>query len=144
MALIFARLARNYIKAGYFPTDEESIASIANLLRMPDQGNVRMLDPCCGEGTALADLRQLLTVARGSAAGAEAFGIELDRDRARHAKQILDRVLQADIHDVIVRPRSMGRRSSFSASAQRSWRPTCRMDTPRRTLRWRTLSMPPT
>lgn len=108
MALIFARLARNYIKAGYFPTDEDSIARIANLLRMPDQGNVRMLDPCCGEGTALADVRQLLTVARGAAAGAEAFGIELDRGRARHAKQILDRVLQADVHDVIVKPRSMG------------------------------------
>lgn len=109
MALIFARLAQNYIKAGYFPTDEETITRIANLLRLPDEGSVRMLDPCCGEGTALADVRQLLTSAQGLAtAGAEAFGIELDRDRARHAKQILDRVLHADVHDVIVKPRSMG------------------------------------
>lgn len=108
MALMFARLAHNFVKNGYFPTDEESIRRIANLLAMPDKGNVRMLDPCCGEGTALADVRQLLTVDRGSAAGAEAFGIEIDGDRARHAKQILDRVIHADVHDVVVRPRSMG------------------------------------
>lgn len=109
MALIFARLAHNYIKAGYFPTDEESVTRIANLLRMPDSGGVRMLDPCCGEGTALADMRHLLTTERGlSVANAEALGIELDRERARHAKQILDRVIQSDMHDVVVRPRSMG------------------------------------
>lgn len=35
-----------------------------------------MFDPCCGEGSALADLRQLLTVDRGRIGGAEAFGIE--------------------------------------------------------------------
>lgn len=109
MALIFARLARNYINAGYFPTDEATITRIANLLRLPEKGSVRMLDPCCGEGTALADVRQLLSVAQGGAiASVEAFGIELDPDRARHAKQILDRVIQADVHDMVVKPRSMG------------------------------------
>lgn len=108
MALMFSRLAHNHVKNGYFPTDEESVRRTSNLLCMPDKGHVRMLDPCCGEGTALADVRQLLTVERGCAAGAEALGIELDRERARHAKQILDRVIQADVHDVVVKPRSMG------------------------------------
>ncbi|WP_233168007.1 DUF6094 domain-containing protein [Xylophilus sp. ASV27] len=107
MALIFARLARNYVKAGYFPTDEASIQRISNMLCMPESGSVRMLDPCCGEGTALADVRHLLVSARGAAAGAEAFGIELDPERARHAKQLLDRVIRADVHDVVVKPRSM-------------------------------------
>lgn len=108
MALMFARLARNFVKAGYFPTDEATIERVANLLRLPEQ-DVRMLDPCCGEGTALADLRQLLQERCGAKDQvAETYGIELDPERARHAKGLLDRVVQADMHDVIVRPRSMG------------------------------------
>ena len=108
MALMFSRLAHNYVKNGYYPTDEESIRRISNLLQMPEKGGIRMFDPCCGEGSALADLRQLLTVDRVRIGGAEAFGIELDRDRARHAKGILDRVIHSDVHDVVLKPRSMG------------------------------------
>ncbi|GKS73298.1 class I SAM-dependent methyltransferase [Acidovorax sp. SUPP950] len=109
MALMFARLARNFVKNGYFPTDETTIERVANLLRMPEDATARMLDPCCGEGTALADLRQLLQVQPAAGAGAiETYGIELDVERARHARSVLDRVVQADVHDVIVRPRSMG------------------------------------
>lgn len=108
MALMFARLARNYVKNGYFPTDEESIRRTCNLLSLPGKGGVRMLDPCCGEGTALADVRELLTVNRSLAAGAETFGIELDAERAQHAKKILNRVVRADMHDVVIKPRSMG------------------------------------
>ncbi|WP_234385205.1 DUF6094 domain-containing protein [Paracidovorax avenae] len=108
MALMFARLARNFVKAGYFPTDEATIECVANLLRLPEQ-DARMLDPCCGEGTALADLRRLLQERAGADDQVvEAYGIELDPERARHAKGLLDRVVQADMHDVIVRPRSMG------------------------------------
>lgn len=108
MALMFTRLARNFIKAGYFPTDEATVERIGNMLRMPEKGSVRLLDPCCGEGTALADVCQMLTASQPSCAGAEAFGIELDVERARHAKQILDRVIHADVHDVVVKARSMG------------------------------------
>ncbi|WP_354665154.1 DUF6094 domain-containing protein, partial [Escherichia coli] len=56
---MFSRLAHNYVKNGYYPTDEESIRRISNLLQMPGEGGIRMFDPCCGEGSALADLRQL-------------------------------------------------------------------------------------
>ena len=108
MALIFARLAQNYVKAGYYPTDAVTIERIGNMLRMPEKGSVRLLDPCCGEGTALADVRHMLIASQASGAGAEAFGIELDVERARHAKQILDRVIHADVHDVVVKARSMG------------------------------------
>lgn len=54
MALIFQRLARNFIKNGYFPTDE---TTIERLLAMFDvkPGLVRLIDPCCGEGIALAE-----------------------------------------------------------------------------------------
>lgn len=57
MALIFSRLAHNFVKAGYFPTDEVTLERIGQMLRLAPAGNVRMLDPCCGEGTALADTR---------------------------------------------------------------------------------------
>ncbi|RMX08217.1 SAM-dependent methyltransferase [Corticibacter populi] len=114
MALIFARLARNFIKAGYFPTDAGTLERLGNMLALPPapQGSYRLLDPCCGEGTALADLRQML-IAREQAAGAvqrhiEALGIEFDKERAWHAKTVLNRVIHSDMHDVVVKPRSMG------------------------------------
>lgn len=110
MALIFSRLARNFVKAGYFPTDEVTLERIGRMLALPSAGHVRMLDPCCGEGTALADVRQLLNDERqsDSTSTVEAFGIELDAERAWHAKQLLDRVLHTDVHDAVVKMRSMG------------------------------------
>jgi 23S rRNA G2445 N2-methylase RlmL len=110
MALIFSRLARNFIKAGYFPTDEVTLQRIGQMLKLPPTGLVRMIDPCCGEGTAIADLRHMLAAQKeeGVTATTEALGIELDSERAWHAKKLLDRVLHTDIHDAVVKPRSMG------------------------------------
>lgn len=110
MALIFSRLARNFVKAGYFPTDEVTLERIGRMLALPSVGHVRMLDPCCGEGIALADVRQLLSDERpsDSTSTVEAFGIELDAERAWHAKQLIDRVLHTDVHDAVVKARSMG------------------------------------
>lgn len=112
MALIFSRLARNFIKNGYFPTDGSTLERIGNLLALPDGGDIRMLDPCCGEGTALADVRQMLqanarelVIQHGHV---EALGIEFNKERAWHAKSVLDRVIHADVHDVVVKPRSVG------------------------------------
>ena len=104
MALIFQRLARNFIKNGYFPTDEVTLERIVSALDV-DGAALRILDPCCGEGTALAEVKQHLTTA-----GAEvtAFGIEYDRERAWHAKTLLDRVAHADFNDCLVGPRSVG------------------------------------
>ena len=57
MALIFQRLARNFIKNGYFPTDELSLTRIlSHIAPAEEHGLIRLLDPCCGEGTALAEL----------------------------------------------------------------------------------------
>lgn len=74
MALIFQRLARNYIKNGYFPTDEVTLSRILAAL---DVGalRIRVLDPCCGEGVALAEAKHFLT---SSGALAEAFGGDID------------------------------------------------------------------
>lgn len=104
MALIFQRLARNFIKNGYFPTDEITLGRILPALDI-DGGNLQILDPCCGEGTALAEVKHHLTEC---GAVVTANGIEYDTERAWHAKQILDRVAHSDVNDVFISARSQG------------------------------------
>jgi hypothetical protein len=104
MALIFQRLARNFIKHGYFPTDGETLARILSALDIGGAA-LRMLDPCCGEGVALAELKHHLT---GCGANVTAYGIECDRERAWHAKGLLDTVAHSDVADVLITARSMG------------------------------------
>ena len=104
MALIFPRLARNFICNGYFPTDEVTLERILGALDA-DGPQLRILDPCCGEGTALAEVRRHLG---DCGAAVSALGVEFDRDRAWHAKRLLDTVLHADVADVFVSGRSIG------------------------------------
>ena len=102
MGLIFQRLARNFIKNGYFPTDEVTIGRILNAIDIGGP-KLRILDPCCGEGVALAEIKHHLVE---SGAVVEALGIEYDADRAWHSKQILDRVAHSDMNDVNLTLRS--------------------------------------
>ena len=104
MALIFQRLARNFIKNGYFPTDEATLARILNTLDIGG-ADVRVLDPCCGEGSALAEVKHHLTEC---GARVEALGVEFDAERAWHAKGLLDTVAHSDVADVFVTARSVG------------------------------------
>jgi tRNA1(Val) A37 N6-methylase TrmN6 len=104
MALMFPRLAQNFIKNGYFPTDEVTLARILNGLDI-GAGAVRVFDPCCGEGVALAEVAHHLM---DCGATVEALGVEYDSERAWHAKKLLTTVLHSDINDVVCSPRSMG------------------------------------
>ena len=107
MALMFSRLARNFVKNGYFPTDEETLRRIQTCL-IPGKGRtIRVLDPCCGEGTALADLSWALWERMEEAPLVESYGVEFDKERAWHAKSILYRAIHADVHDVVIKPRSV-------------------------------------
>ncbi len=105
MALMFQRLARNFIKNGYFPTDADTTGRILAALAPADHP-MRILDPCCGEGVALAEAAAYLR--NGESTRVAAFGIEYDAERAYHAKSLLDRVLHADLMDSVVQPRSFG------------------------------------
>jgi tRNA1(Val) A37 N6-methylase TrmN6 len=104
MALIFPRLARNFVKNGYFPTDEETLARIVSAIDI-DGAGVRIVDPCCGEGAALAEAKRHLVEC---GATVEALGIEFDQERAWHAKQWLDTVIHSDVNDVFLTHRSCG------------------------------------
>ncbi|MDT3671802.1 MAG: DUF6094 domain-containing protein [Aromatoleum sp.] len=104
MALIFPRLANNFIKNGYFPTDQATLERIVTALDVA--GNeLRILDPCCGEGAALHRVGEALAEC---GAAVQTCGVEFDAERAWHAKTVLDLAIHADIQDVVVAPRSMG------------------------------------
>ena len=102
-ALVFPRLARNFIKNGYYPTDDETIARTLSFLAPSDEGQMRILDPCAGEGVALAECKHHLgrdfTVA---------YGIEYDSERAWHAKTVLDHCAHADFNSCVVSYGSFG------------------------------------
>ena len=103
MALMFQRLAHNYAKNGYFPTDAETTNRILNALNPAQSGVMRIIDPCAGEGVALRECKHWL----GDAA-TQAFGIEYDEERAWHAKKLLDRCIHGDFNDCIIGRRQFG------------------------------------
>lgn len=75
------------IKMGYYPTPPRVVAMISTWLGSSEP--LAALDPCCGEGRALADLLQRRS-------GAAGYGVELDRSRAFEARKRLKKVLHTD------------------------------------------------
>ena len=104
MALMFSRLAHNFIKNGYFPTDDVTLSRVLAALSLAGD-RARIHDPCCGEGVALAEMKQHLA---SEGAAVQALGVEYDAERAMHAKQLLDVAILSDVHDVILTRRSCG------------------------------------
>jgi len=85
-----ARLA-SQIKLGYYPTPPEVVEQVKKLFHF--EPGARLLDPCCGEGKALH------AVAEG--ADVLTYGVELDKERFKEAKDFVDNVLWADaLHEV--------------------------------------------
>ncbi|MBN1179936.1 MAG: hypothetical protein JXD18_12045, partial [Anaerolineae bacterium] len=77
-------------KMGYYPTPISQVALVASWLGVEPGKPVRLLDPCVGEGEALAALARAL-VQQG--ARVETWGVELSPGRAEKAAACLDRVL---------------------------------------------------
>ncbi|MFD1676089.1 DUF6094 domain-containing protein [Alicyclobacillus fodiniaquatilis] len=86
-------------KGGYYPTPTTMVRKI--LARLSFSGQTRLIDPCCGEGDALA------LVASAAPQGSEAYGIELDGHRAEEAGQKLTKVVQCAYEVARVEPQSM-------------------------------------
>lgn len=103
MALVFPRLARNFIKNGYFPTDEPTLESICSHFTLPS-GHVSIFDPCVGEGYALDAIRNHLS----QTAKATSYAVEYDEERAYHAKTLHDNMIHGDIQDCIVKNTQFG------------------------------------
>jgi len=99
---MFPRLARNFVKNGYFPTDESTLERALTALA-PSDGPMCILDPCAGEGVAIAETAHAL--GRGQV---QAFAVEYDAERARHARQLVDRCIHGDLMDTLISRQAFG------------------------------------
>lgn len=122
MALMFQRLARNFANNGYFPTDEKTTEGILSRLGFDikknknKQGVVRILDPCCGEGAALSECSEYMKTyltnhqANNNNTKVETVGIEIDQERAYHAKSMinLDTIVHGNLSDCYIAQRQFG------------------------------------
>jgi len=99
--LMHGRVAQNYAAMGYYPTDDDTVRGIINLLALSEQA-LKFLDPCCGEGTALAQLAYCDRYPF-----AERYGIELDEGRAATAKPKLTALLEGSALSTHVTPQSV-------------------------------------
>ena len=88
-------------KGGFYPTPPKVVDLIAELIHTPSgaynrgRDTLRILDPCCGAGEALAQLAQRLD--RPNAIPIETYGVELHRDRAQEAEERVDHALASDL-----------------------------------------------
>jgi len=102
MALMFPRIARNFAKAGYYPTDEATLERVLTAFD-PVEYPVCIIDPCAGEGVAIAEVSHAL--------GREAvtsFAVEFDAERATHARTLVDKCLHADLMDTMISRQAFG------------------------------------
>ncbi len=102
MALMFPRLARNFAKNGYFPTDEPTLERILNALA-PSSGPMCIIDPCGGEGVAIAEVAHAL-----GRENVNAYVVEYNDERAAHAKRLVDHCLHGDLNDTLISPQAFG------------------------------------
>ncbi len=108
MALMFQRLAQNFAKNGYFPTDSETLGRIIQSLKVAGD-SCNILDPCCGEGTALAEIQHHLAhLNKHAPAEIRSYGVEFNGTRAWHSKEILNSCIHGDLRDVALGIRQFG------------------------------------
>src|SRR3546814_17412954 len=70
---------------------------------MPSDGSMCILDPCAGEGVAIAEAAHALGREQ-----VKAFAVEFDAERARHARGLVDHCLHADLMDAMISKQSFG------------------------------------
>ena len=85
-------------KMGYYPTPDSITPIITSYLKRKRDGLIRILDPCAGEGTALRIIGDHLK--------AETYGIEIDLERGKKAKQVLNECLVTDYQNTRIRHNS--------------------------------------
>lgn len=102
--LMHPRVAHNHADNGYFPTDAATLARIAACLDTEAE-SVRLFDPCCGTGEALNSLAAALG---SDSTSCQAYGVELDKARAREAAGRLNFVVQSDIENCTMQASAVG------------------------------------
>ena len=91
-------------KGGFYPTPPRVVDMIATFLqaRFGARGErtLRVLDPCCGAGEALA--RLAAGIAHPGGPAVETFGVELHAERVQEAEGRLDHVLGTDLFQTAI------------------------------------------
>ena len=83
-------------KMGYYPTPPEIAHIIPSFLKPDEKGKVyRLLDPCCGKGTALNIISQKLSE-KYRFKKFKTYGVELDLQRYTEAQATLNHTIHAD------------------------------------------------
>lgn len=95
-----ARLASEE-KAGFYPTPPSQVELVACRLRAEPGSALNILDPCCGEGDALAEMAAAL---RRQGAQVRSYGVELEKFRAAKSRGKLDHVICSPYEDARVTP----------------------------------------
>jgi predicted RNA methylase len=85
-------------KAGFYPTPPAVVDIIRTWIGDKMKGPRRLLDPCCGTGEPAAQIAR--------AAGCDAYGVEINTERARVAKNLLNKVVSGNLFSVRARPAS--------------------------------------
>lgn len=102
--LMHPRVAHNYAKAGYYPTDNQTVERVINALSL---GNVnqrtRIIDPCAGEGEAISKIVQAL-----GHSTIESYAVEYDQERAKKAAALTHYCLRSDLFDTVIEARQFG------------------------------------
>ena len=83
-------------KMGYYPTPPEIAHIVPSFLKPDEKGKVyRLLDPCCGKGTALNIISQKLSE-KYRFKKFKTYGVELDLQRYTEAQATLNHTIHAD------------------------------------------------
>jgi len=83
-------------KAGFYPTPPEVVEIITTWIGEKTPGLRRLLDPCCGTAEPAAHIA--------AAAGCDAYGVEINKERAQVAQKILTKVVAGNLFSVRARP----------------------------------------
>ncbi|MCI4235296.1 DUF6094 domain-containing protein [Dickeya dianthicola] len=102
MALMFPRLARNFAKNGYYPTDESTLERTLAALSPSDEP-MCIIDPCAGEGVAIAEAAHALGLDH-----TRSYAVEYDQERASHARLLVEHCIHADLMDTIISRQAFG------------------------------------
>jgi hypothetical protein len=95
----------NFIDLGYVRTPDDEVDRIAALVGPVGPGPLRLADPCCGEGLALAQLKG--RVEGRCNVSVVTYGSEADRERAEAAITRTDQCLWSPYQDARWEPESM-------------------------------------
>ena len=83
-------------RPGFYPTPPKVVDIIKTWIGEKIPGPRRLLDPCCGTGEPAAQIA--------AAAGCDAYGVEINTERAQAAKNLLSKVVAGDLFSVRARP----------------------------------------